>query len=339
MSWIKALLVRLIGYGFIAGVFGLLLVFLIAPVSVYLNHADIKTDNDFLKRVKNLTYPYVRNMWNSQRECVSLDPVVVYKPAVGPCTFKNAEFDTVLTFADTGRVHPGLEASGPPIAVIGDSHAMGWGVGDKQTFSYLLEQHTQRPVYNLGVGSYATERSLRRLVQLPDFESVKTIILQYGDNDLAENQNFPIDSAYWVDVFEQKFSEGDLRERSYFEKLRFAYPLVTTELLQRVGQIPLGLLGFETGEEAAPPVDHSGPLEAVLNAFSSELAGRQIILFYANGHGVQIEDLDVTLDAPEATLTYIDLGLDPDQHFFDLDDHLNAAGHRHIAERLIASFF
>ncbi len=339
MSWIKRLFVLLVGYGFIAGIFGFLLVLLIAPISVYLNHNDVKTDNGFLTRVQKLTYPYVRNMWNSQSECVSLDPVVVYKPSLTPCTFTNIEFDTELIFTETGRAHPGLAASGSPIAVIGDSHAMGWGVGDTETFSYLLQQQTGRAVYNLGVGSYATERSVRRLIDMPGFEDVTTIILQYGDNDLVENQNFPIDSAHWVSVFGQKFAEGDLRERTYFQKLSFAYPVVTKEVLQRLVEIPMEMLGAEVTTPKDLPADHSGPLQNVLSAFGQELAGRELILFYVNGHGVRINDLEVTLEDQGIPVKYIDLGLDPDQHFYELDDHLNATGHKHIAEQLLSNFF
>jgi hypothetical protein len=339
MNWIKRGLVLLIGYGLIFGLLGFVLVLFVAPVSVYLNHNGVYTDSGVLSRVQRLTYPYVRNFWNAQRECVALDPVLVYKPAVGTCNFQNIEFDTVLTFSDTGRVHPGLDGTGAPIAVIGDSHAMGWGVGDTETFSYLLQEHTGQPVLNLGVGSYATERSLRRMLQLPQYQEVETIILQYGDNDLAENQNFPIDPAHWVAVFEDKFEEGDLRERTYFQKLAFAYPVVTTELLQRLVEIPAAILGLDGPPEDAPSVDHSGPLQTVLEAFADDLAGRRIILFYVNGYGVRIADLEVSLDAQGVPVEYIDLGLDPEQHFFFLDDHLNAAGHKQIADTLIERFF
>ncbi len=339
MNLIKRALVELIGYGVIFGMFGLLLLLLIAPISVYLNHHNVRTDSGVLMRVQKLSYPFVRDMWNAQRECVDLDPVVVYKPSIGACTFNNIEFETTLTFTETGRVHPGLAASGPAIAVIGDSHAMGWGVGDSETFSHLLQQDTGRPVYNLGVGSYATERSLRRLFQLPEYQNVDTIILQYGDNDLEENQNFPIDPAHWVSVFEEKFAEGDLRERSYFQKLSFAYPLVTTDLLARVFGLPLAILGLDGDAPESGPVDHSGPLQSILNAFSAELEGRRIILFYVNGYGVPIADLEVTLENTSTPLSYMNLGLDPEQHFFFMDDHLNATGHRHIADQLVTTHF
>ena len=40
---------------------------------------------------------------------------------------------------------------------------MGWGVNDNETFSAILEQKINRPVYNLAVSGYGTQRELIRL--------------------------------------------------------------------------------------------------------------------------------------------------------------------------------
>ena len=47
------------------------------------------------------------------------------------------------------------------ILVLGDSIAMGWGVNDYETFSYLLEKNLKMKVYNLGVSSYGTIREIK----------------------------------------------------------------------------------------------------------------------------------------------------------------------------------
>ena len=44
------------------------------------------------------------------------------------------------------------------IAILGDSHAMGWGVNDEETFAALLENKINKKVYNLAVSGYATKR-------------------------------------------------------------------------------------------------------------------------------------------------------------------------------------
>ena len=51
----------------------------------------------------------------------------------------------------------------PGIAVLGDSHAMGWGVNDDETFSAVLEKKIDKPVYNLAVSGYGTIREFNKI--------------------------------------------------------------------------------------------------------------------------------------------------------------------------------
>ena len=76
------------------------------------------------------------------------------------------------------------------IVVLGDSHAMGWGVNDKETFSYFLQVLTKQPVYNLAVSSYGTEREIARFEKSGLLENTDIIIIQYHENDLKENLSF-----------------------------------------------------------------------------------------------------------------------------------------------------
>ncbi len=73
----------------------------------------------------------IRNLWQSQKECIEFDEDLIFVPKKTICNFKNLEFDTLVKFDKNGRYseHPSSERKG--IAVIGDSHAMGWGVNDE----------------------------------------------------------------------------------------------------------------------------------------------------------------------------------------------------------------
>ena len=88
------------------------------------------------------------------------------------------------------------------IAVLGDSHAMGWGVNDNETFSHFLAEKIKRPVYNLAVSSYGTKREIIRLEKSGLLEKIDTIIIQYCFNDVGENQNFKFEP---YNVSKQKF--------------------------------------------------------------------------------------------------------------------------------------
>jgi len=121
------------------------------------------------------------NSWLGQPGCITPDPELIYQPALGTCVFNNIEFKTTLSFTAEGR-HTGPKPPGTGIAIIGDSHAMGWGVNDLETLSAHLQRLSGRPVYNLGVASYGTVREVLRLKRSGTLDRVDTVILQYCNN-------------------------------------------------------------------------------------------------------------------------------------------------------------
>jgi hypothetical protein len=133
-----------------------------------------------------------RNVWNSMDNCVEYDHELIYVPKIGvECIFENTEYRTTLNFDEYGR-KTSFRKSLPKdniygIAVLGDSVAMGYGVNDDDTFSALLEKKINKPVYNLGVSSYATTREIKRLEKQKIINNIDTIIIVYNDNDLNEN--------------------------------------------------------------------------------------------------------------------------------------------------------
>src|SRR5688572_30127817 len=79
--------------------------------------------------------------------------------------------------------------SGGPKLVLGDSHAMGWGVEQGQTFAQIIEGSTGKRVLNAAISSYGTAREMIMLRRI-DRRSVGLIILQYCSNDFVENRYF-----------------------------------------------------------------------------------------------------------------------------------------------------
>ena len=57
---------------------------------------------------------------------------------------------------------------GARVIVLGDSHAMGWGVEDYDTFRQCTGLEFGYETVNLGVSSYGTVRELRRLERALD---------------------------------------------------------------------------------------------------------------------------------------------------------------------------
>jgi hypothetical protein len=263
------------------------------------------------------------NNWVGQRECISDDPDLVYKPTPGTCGFKNIEFDTTLTFTSEGR-NTGTRPPGTGIAVIGDSHSMGWGVNDLDTYAAVLQALTGRPVYNLAVAGYGTAREFIRLRKSGLVDKVDTIIIQYCNNDYHDNITFrdtPLE---------------DLRER-------VARQFVTDQamLQDRIGYITRGYwLSLKAPISSLADKlrrknfgRHYGPFMEIVRKNADLLEGKRVIVFYSNPFGQKYRNYPEGPDADLPNLTFLDLGLDWNDHFM-MDGHLSPVGHRNVAVRL-----
>ena len=80
----------------------------------------------------------------------------------GRCRFDNLEFRTTQRFNSLGVRDSEAALVRPRSIVIGDSHAMGWGVEAGERYSHLLSPQLQ-PSLNLAIASYGTARELRLL--------------------------------------------------------------------------------------------------------------------------------------------------------------------------------
>ena len=99
----------------------------------------------------------IRNIYFDCTEFSDDDYVHKMKP--GKCQFSNIEFDTVITHDSDGfRNDDALTRF--DVAVLGNSHAHGFGVGDSDTFAHLLKAGSRNKVRNLAIASYATMREL-----------------------------------------------------------------------------------------------------------------------------------------------------------------------------------
>ena len=263
------------------------------------------------------------NNWLGQQDCIREDDDLVYIPANGTCLFNTFEFETSLTFTDEGR-NTGPKPDGTGIAVIGDSHAMGWGVDDHETFSAVLQRLSARPVYNLGVASYGTSREFIRLKKSGVLDRVDTVIVQYCNNDYSENLQF--DSA----------SRKTLRQQ-FFDQFKQDRP-------QQTGNVLRTLKGYWLTLKA-PISDllervrrknfrrHYGPLLQIVDDHHDTLQGKRIIVFYSNPHGQRYRNYPAGTDARLPAVHFLELDLNWSD-YYRLDGHLTPDGHRKAAEKL-----
>ncbi len=292
-------------------------------LSAFLLIKSITPDLQLIRDYQRNFYQFggIREIWQSNDECIEFDKDLVYVPKKTSCKFNNVEFNTSLTFDEYGRYseHP-KNYTNDGIIVLGDSHAMGWGVNDNDTFAALLEKKINKPVYNLAVSGYGTPRELIRLEKSNLIDKVDTIIIQYCYNDYGENKDFRINEE---DVAKEKFNiVGKSKPISFLKKLRksFRYSLtIPIDILTDKNQ----LMDFE---------NHKNLLESKLKQ-SSILKDKKIIIFYVNGYDMKFKNFPNEKSNNFKNLTYydFDVGL---EHTYKIDGHLSKVGHSYVADEL-----
>ena len=261
--------------------------------------------------------------WLALPGCITPDVDLVYKPAIGSCRFDQIEFRTVLNFTAEGR-DTGVKPTGTGIAVLGDSHAMGWGVNDQETFSARLQQLTGRPVYNLGVASYGTVREMIRLEKSGLLDKVDTVIIQYCNNDYHENRLFDIASRerlherfFGQTGTDQHQQSGVLKYvmKGYWLTLKAPFKSVADRLRRK---------DFTR---------HYKLLIDTLRKHYAALRGKHVIVFYSNPFGQKYRNYPAGADTQLPGVFFADLGLEKSD-YYKLDSHLTPAGHDKVAQRL-----
>lgn len=319
---------RLLGGALLALIFYAMASALVFLASLVLLQKGTAPDLPWIAQVQErLYFDGMRNIWQAQSDCVVFDDDLIFKPKDGACTFNNVEFRTVLNYSAEGRF-TGPKPKGVGIAVLGDSHAAGWGVGDEETFSAELQRLSGRPVYNLAVSGYGTPRELIRMAKSGLLDKVDTIIIQYCDNDLEENMAFSSGSVETVIKKFNTITQG--HELSFIEQLKFL-----NKAYWFTFRAPFSILK----KRLYPKKDknfsqHYPPLISVLGRFEI-LKSKRVIVFYSNGHGRKFSGFPAGKVQQLPNVEFADLNFDTDD-YYRIDDHLTQAGHQKAAQQLFA---
>ena len=280
---------------------------------------------------KSLYYGPYLEVWQNKHDCVTYDEELIYVPKIGACRHKNAEFDTTLNFTKNGRLMPKIKNKNTkPIIVLGDSHAMGWGVNDNKTFSYVLQNLSKTPVYNLAVSSYGTVREVIRLEKSGLLEKSDIIIIQYHENDLKENLNFSkLKKNEYLNIFSKMTSSSlsadvlDIKTilRSYKSSLRLIFTDIT------------GFFIKKRIEENFDP--HYKPLIESIKKIKN-FKEKKIIIFYSDSLQFRFRNFPNGYDKENLNIYFHNIfNIEFNQkNYFYLDKHPNNLGHKKIGENL-----
>lgn len=286
-----------------------------------------------IQTLTRAAYWHTRRHWHTIPECVQFDAELLYRPRPGECLFENAEFRTTMHFDERGaRLTPDAVQAGadtptlPRLVILGDSHAMRWGVDDRETFASLLASEYGFPTVNLAVSSYGTPRELLRLKRDLELAPNDVVIIQYCDNDFAENRQFASQSPI------SRYQPEELQHLFDYRPARMSALPIAGVLLRLIWkELSRRLEGSPHRVRGSPD-----PTTAFLRVLAAhpELRSHRVIVVAINGPGVathlSAEPLAVAgtpLLLPELSKT----------DFFEIDDHMVPAGHRRVAAALDAA--
>lgn len=293
----------------------------------------------------------------NRKACTAPDHDLWYRATIGECELKSLEFHTILRFAEDGRISDG-KSDKVGIVVLGDSHAMGWGVNDAETFSAVLEEMTGRPVFNLAVASYGTYRELLALEKKPELLATSdTIVIAYNETDLHENlallENPTLLSkpmspalgqddwglgAMWSHVLTgtrpirilvwHALTIPILVIAKPFSRDRTEWPVLFSRIFEKPDM-------FEgSTREGLDFSKHYWLINKVFTRFPW-LKGRRVIVFYTNAFGLKFHNYAEVVKRPNVLgAEFVDFDL-ASNLYYSFDSHLTKAGHREIAQKLL----
>ncbi len=311
---------------------GLLVVLLHAPALTARMPTGVRT------LVQQVYRHFNRTLVQFDEACARYDPDVTYTLKPGRCTFANLEFNTTLEINRLGLRDSDTALTAPEIIVVGDSHAMGWGVNQAESFPSVVAERTGKRVLNAGISSYATVREMRLLDRL-DTSNLRALVLQYSDNDVIENRTFsdkgnqlPITDQHTYENIVQYYS----RQQSYFP---FKYLYRLTMKITRL-EAP------EPDITAAEPVSIEHEVELFLNALGhagkTPVSRIPLVVLEVNqdlAHAHRFtqalaQATSGTASAWPQLKTFDTTTVVHADDFYVLDDHMTAKGHRALGEAL-----
>lgn len=320
---------------------GLLLVLLAlveGALGWLVHHPERLGDGLLRDKMRVLYMGSMRQIVQYQPACAHHDPDLGYRLRPGICEFENIEFRTTLHINEQGLRDE--EVLHPAVIVLGDSHTMGWGVEQDETFVERLEKQLQQPVLNAGIASYGTVRELRLFEQLPT-DSLQTLVIQYNEGDPMENRPYVEQGELQISSaaqYQQRVDSHTQTTRYWLGKYVWVMSRLTAQTLwyQVRGNAPQNI------EETLTDAEEAAMFWAILKHHADQLRGLRIVVFesqtFSPSDGAFIRALNEHLEEAAALGLHIetlDVGplLSP-QHYYVLDDHMNPEGHRVVADAL-----
>jgi len=315
-----------------------------------LKTAKILTDknNIFFKDVTNLLYfNYFRPQWQGNKECSAFDEVLIYKPRQGKALFESVEFSTEISIDKAGyRKQSNLQITKKPqILIIGDSHAFGWGVNDRETFASILNNKYGFNTKNASCPSYETVREILYAIKINAIQSSDIILFCYCNNDAVPNRKIiahgnlrgvPYVAADWwkgPGAYRQLELSFKNVVKAFFSLAReYKSPF---QFFKRLFEVHYRF-GGKDNLEGIDGIKSAEDFLFIVNSFE-ELKDKQILFCEINGKNANSETFNTLINFKNCfpIKGFIKTEF-RETDYFIFDDHINTRGHEKVAKAIAA---
>jgi hypothetical protein len=311
-------------------------------VTLHAPRVTARTPRPFRRLVQQVYRHFNRSLIQFDPRCARYDPGLTYTLKPGVCTFGNIEFTNTYRINHAGVRDDETALAAPAVIVIGDSHAMGWGVDQDQAVPQLLARKTGLKVLNAAVSSYGTVREMMLLDRL-DTSQLRTLIVQYTDNDLLENRAFRENNGRLPIM-----AESDYRSivRHYASQRSYYPGKYVLRLFMKVSHLEAPEPDQMKMDPAPPAEEAELFINALTHAGRGSIDQVRVVVFEVNEQIRPPRPFIAALEAarhdeqhPEFVrrLTTLDVApLLTADDFYVLDDHMNRRGHEKVATALAA---
>lgn len=273
-------------------------------------------------------------------DCAVYDAEVTYTLRPGQrCTVENREYHVEYAANRAGLRDDDATLDKPAIVVLGDSHAMGWGVAAADAFPKVMQRDLGVPVLNAAISSYGTAREFALLRRI-GAAGARAIVIQYCENDYDENQRLAERGG--LDIAAEPRYRALVDEHA--AETRY-YPFKHLRNLFSIGRLAL-----PWRKDPAPPRDINAEearyfLEVLLH-FSTVIAGRPVVVLELNEFNRNdrrfVDEVNKRLAEPRYAalrdvVSTVDVApLLTAADYYVIDDHMRPSGHAKVAKALEA---
>jgi hypothetical protein len=333
--------------------FSWILIFVITLIAMELTVTILLNNSSLLPTALSAPLAWYYNQMDMKiiqymPDCARYDQSLSYTLRPGKCRVKNREFDIEYDINSLGVRDDETSLDSPEVIVIGDSHAMGWGVSQDEAFPSILEKETGRNVLDAAVSSYGTVRELKILERI-DLKNLKYLIIQYCANDLSENMSYaqhenvlPIMSR---DTYGEWVSNHATDRAYYFGKHSIGLTKLAIEDAAQRLKAALQGRSEQTGDTPTPVAEEVRYFLNALMHSPVKLDKTTVVVLEINGHARNDSDFVDELNKQVAStvsihhlvkdIVAVDLTSSlTSKEYFVLDGHMRAQGHQHIAHAL-----